>query len=168
MEKLLISIRNFSYHWTVKQKNEKWAATEYKHKVNGFISGYVGMLVLIVWQIIMYFSGIESSQELPVGRDDPWWMQLIAGGIIFGLPWLLIGRYLLKKIEHIPIPIEYDHLKFNNHRLLFLGGFLFGWFLAIGVGMFLLSYLRGGELRILDLIIHEGRQNHTFKKDFGL
>jgi hypothetical protein len=164
---LIIAVRNLSYHWTVKQHNEKWAATEYKQKVYGFISGYLSMIILIVFQVMSYFFGLESK-DLPVGREDPWWMKLIAGGVMFGLPWFLVGRYLLRKLEHIPIPTEYDPRKFSKHRLLFWGGFIFGWFLTISIGMFLTVYLRGNEIHLFNLIINEGGYNHTFKEDFGL
>ena len=93
----IINVRNFSYHWTVKQYDEEMAASEYQVKVMGFISGYVTTLIFIAFQLIFYFFG---NQVLPVGKADPWWMKLLAGSVIFLLPVYLLGRLLLKKIEH--------------------------------------------------------------------
>lgn len=161
---LIINIRDFSYHWSVKQYDEERAASEYKYKVIGFISGYFLMLMLVVFQILFYF-GLDT---LPVDENDPWWMKLLAGSVILGLPLFLLSRFLLKKVEHIPISTEYSSGQYRKYTWIFWGGFLFGWFLAASVGMSLTTYLRGGEIHLFNLILNEGGHNRMFKEDFGL
>ncbi len=162
--KLIITIRNFSYHLTLKQYDEEVAASEYKIKLMGFISGYVATLIFIVFQLIFYFFG---NLVLPVGKEDPWWMKVLAGSVIFLLPVHLFGRILLKKIEHIPIPEKYCPKEYRKSTWVFRTGFLVGWFLSILIGMLLMSYLRGQEINIFNIHLNPDGRVRTFEEDFG-
>lgn len=161
----IITLRNFSYHWTVKQYDEKWAASEYKIKVMGFISGYVTTLNFIVYQSLLYFFG---TQKWPFFNEtDPWWMRLLTGSVVFLLPVYLINGYLLKKVGHIPIPNTYGQREYRKNMWVFWAGFLLGWFLCIFVGMLLMSYLRGQEINMFNIHLNKGGHVRTFEEDFG-
>ncbi|QHT66800.1 hypothetical protein GXP67_09085 [Rhodocytophaga rosea] len=162
---LIINIRDFGYHWSVKQYDEESAASEYKNKVIVFLSGYLATLLFTVVQALSYFG--MGIRHMPVGKTDPWWMKVLAGGVIFLLPLFLVKRYVLKRVEHIPIPIEYSPQQYRKYSWIFWGGFLLGWLLAIGVGMYLIAYLRGREIHLFNLIINEGGRARTFKEDFN-
>lgn len=136
---LILKVRDFGYHWSVKQYDEERASSEYKYKVMVFLSGYLITLIFIVFQVLFHF-GLDS---LPVEENGHWLMKTLAGGVIFFLPLFLVVRFLLKKVEHITIPTEYSPQQYRKNQWMYWGGFLLGWFLAASVGMFLTSYVRG-------------------------
>jgi hypothetical protein len=86
---LILKVRNFSHHWSVKQYGEKGAGSEYKFKFMVFITGYGATLIFIVLQTMFYFLG---PQILPLYKTDPLPVKLLAASILIFLPIYLLTQ----------------------------------------------------------------------------
>ncbi len=159
-----LKVRDFGHQWSIKQYGEQEAISEYKFKFMVFTSGYGMTFIFIIFQTMFYFFG---SDILPIHKTDPWFIKLLAGSILIFFPIYLLSQYLLRKIEHIPIPMAYSQKEYRKSLFLYWAGFLFGYFLWIFVGIILMSYLRGQEINIFNIHLNEGGHIRTFEKDFG-
>lgn len=153
----IITIRNFSYHWqliiktrdlcqqiAIKHYGVEGAGSEYKLNFFAFILGHVITVVFIVFQVILFF---YDGSVLPLNQTDPWYVKLLAGAILFVLLSHLITRFLLRKIEHIPLPTIYNPKEYRRFIGVFWALFLLGWVLWITIGIFLMSHLRGIDIQ---------------------
>ena len=161
---LILKVRNFGHQWSIKQYGEQEAVSEYKFKFMVFISGYGMTLIFIVFQTMFYFFG---PGILPLYKADPLSVKLLAAAVLIFLPIYLLSRFLLKKIEHIPIPTAYSQKEHRKYILPYWAGFLFGYFLWIFIGIFFMSYLRGQEIHIFNIHLNKDGHIRTFEEDFG-
>src|SRR5690554_3141395 len=101
----ILKVRDFSYEMSIKQMGKEGAASDYKFKFLGFISGYVFTIIFAILQILFYFFG---TGFFPVTSQDPIIFKILLGLVILYLPLDLIKHFLLKKISHIPLPEDYN------------------------------------------------------------
>lgn len=141
---LVVKIRNFGHQMSIKHYGKQGAGSDYKFKFLAFTSGYVLALYFIVFQTILYF---YDGPILPTDKTDPWPFKLLAAIVFIYLPMKLLNHLLLKKIEHIPLPMEFNKEKYGKYILVYWATFLLGHFLWLTIGIFLMSHLRGIEIR---------------------
>lgn len=140
----IIKTRNFCHQTSIKQYGIEGAGSEYKFNLFAFVLGYVITIIFIVLQAVLYF---YVDPIVPLNNTDPWYVKLLAGGILFVFPAHLITRFLLKKIEHIPLPTAYNPEEYRRFIWVFWVVFLLGWVLWITIGIFLMSQVRGIEIQ---------------------
>ena len=148
---LIISIRDFGYHWSVKQDGDAWL-TNYKERILAFASGYVLTLLLVIYQTLFYV----GFDLIPTDKNSPWYLKIIGAIVLIALPCYLVSRFLWKKIDHVPIAEEYSAEQYYRGQRLFWIGFFLGWFLLLSVGITLPAYLRGMEIDFFGIIVNEG------------
>lgn len=129
---------------SIKHYGIKGAGSEYKFNLFAFILGYVVTIIFIVLQIVLYF---YDEPILLLNKTDPWYVKLLAGGVLFVLPAHLVTRFLLKKTKHVPLPVVYNPEEYRGFIWVFWAFFLLGWVLWITMGIFLMSQVRGIEIK---------------------
>lgn len=136
---LVLKARDFSHQLSVRQYGEEGSGSEYKFKFMVFISGYGLTIIFLILQLLFYFFG---TQILFLSSEDPWYLKLMYATCIIFLPIYIIARYLLGKIDNIPLSLKYSRQKYRHYSIIYWSGFLFGYLLWIGVGILAMSYLR--------------------------
>ena len=142
--KFIIKIRNFGQHMSIKHYGKQGAGSEYKFNLFAFVLGYVITIIFIVLQAVLYF---YEGPILPLNKTDPWYVKLLAGGVLFVLPAHLVTRFLLKKTKHVPLPVVYNSEEYRGFIWVFWAFFLLGWVLWITMGIFLMSQVRGIDIK---------------------
>lgn len=156
---LLVYVRDISYSWSLKQYGYQHIKYDYKFKFIGFISGYYITITCIVVQLLAYLFSIENGDYL---RSLSFINTIVIGLVFVILPLWFIGQFLLYKISHIPIEITPKD-KVYKKLLKFWIGFILGWVCTGIFGMAIPIYLRGGEVRIVNLELNKGEKIKTIE-----
>lgn len=110
---LIVRVRNSSHQRAIKGFGPERADSEYKLNFWGSTSGYVIALVLIIYIISLNFhDGLEY-------KEYPLLIRLLLAIAVIYLPMKWVNYFLLKKVEHIPIPKEFDKENYQKHRTVY-------------------------------------------------
>src|SRR5690606_3976980 len=128
--RLVVRIRNSSYQRAIKGVGLEGAESEYKLNFLGATSGYVIAFFFII--LFMSLNFHDGSKILDT-KEYSLLMRFLLAMVVIYLPMKLINYFLLKKVEHIPIPKEFDKKDYQKHRIFYWIFLLAGQVLWISV-----------------------------------
>jgi uncharacterized membrane protein YidH (DUF202 family) len=122
--KILIDVRDFSYHYCKKHYGAEKAKSEYLLKLMGFLAFYYLSALILLAQVVVALGKFQMDRNMSL------FSRLIIGILLVGIPMWLLVQNILRWTNSTPIQDEvsldeYRRLRKTTLAVLFFGGLVF-------------------------------------------
>lgn len=139
MKDIIVTIRDFSYLWTIKQLNNPESNEKIRYKTKFFY--VVGIYYFSALGFFLYvsrkFLGFSPSAIL---EGSNLWLRVIVTAFIIQMPIILIGNLLLQYISPISIVKDVSQVEYKRKRNTYLLSVIVG-FLTLTLAIYVTTLL---------------------------
>jgi hypothetical protein len=145
-KKILITIRDFCFHFSKRQRGDEFAWANYRLRICAFIFIYYLGIIIVLGNVANHYN------FMPINKNSSLFGRMSFFVFCFVIPLWLMLKWVLKTISDFPIKseiTEHEYKKIRNAGITIL---CIGVFFLLSC-MVLPTYIRGGKIHIGSYVI---------------